>query len=108
MPKSFNIGIAYQSEKWILSTEYRIEKWKQSHLTPFPSLAFGTEFNGLKNMPLRAGLHFGGLSEFAISFGAGIHYKKFITDFGLIYQDAVLPFYARGMMIALSFSLSLE
>ena len=55
---------------------------------------------------LRCGISYGGASKIAPAIGFGIRKNKMALDIGFAYQRALLPYFARGATLALSYYFS--
>ncbi|RMD93947.1 MAG: hypothetical protein D6814_15045 [Calditrichaeota bacterium] len=68
-------------------------------------LAFGTEFKGIKFLPLRAGFAVGGNSQFMTGLGLGLKIGAFSMNWALQSYKSLLP--ASGSGIGLGFDMTI-
>lgn len=67
----------------------------------FARAGFGAEWRGLRVLPLRAGMSFGGRSGVAFGAGFGLHFGFWQTDFGIGWESGLFDG-AKGMRLGLS------
>jgi len=100
LPVVVRAGCAYQDGPVVLTVDY-VQGFEESAWTSAkPRLAFGTEWRGLKWLPLRMGVALGGKTGFGTSLGFGLHPGAFYLDFGIFNRGFILPKTSKGVALA--------
>jgi hypothetical protein len=102
LPTIFRAGFSYKLRKATLSLDWEQGFEKRAGSSKTPKISFGSEYHLLNWLPLRGGLTLGGKERFAFSWGSGLDLKPFFIDFGMSIQNAILPYYGKGLALAIS------
>jgi len=103
LPKSFDIGVAYRvNNTYLLTAEYGQGLSNSMAGTKKARLAFGLEYTGVKVLPLRTGVSFGGRFGTALAIGFGIDLRHWFLDVAYVGYRGITPRTAKGMTLSLT------
>jgi hypothetical protein len=103
LPKGFDIGVAYRTNKnFLLTAEYGQGLSNSMAGTKKARLAFGLEYTGIKVLPLRTGISFGGRFGTAFAIGFGIDLKHWFLDVAYVGYRGLTPSTSKGMTLAVT------
>jgi hypothetical protein len=108
LPTVLRLGCAYQEGPVLLTADY-IQGFKKGvWATTKPQFSFGTEWEGIKWLPLRAGVTLGGEIGLGTSFGFGLHPGGLVLDFGMLSRGFLLPTTSKGYVFGFEMGYGLD
>lgn len=108
IPVVLRLGAAYRENDFIITGDYVQGFRKSAWVTTTPRFSFGTEWQGVKWLPLRTGISMGGRIGFGTSFGFGIRAGGFKLDLGMMNRGFFWPSSSKGLLFALDIGLELQ
>lgn len=107
MPTSMHLGAAYREGDYLISMDY-IQGFRRGiYVSTAPNVAFGTEWVGVRWLPLRMGLSLGGKLGVATSCGFGLRLGAFSLDLGWMSRGFLFPNTSKGGVLGLETGLNL-
>lgn len=108
LPAVLRLGCAYQEGPVLLTADY-IQGFKKGvWATTKPQFSFGTEWKGIKWLPLRAGVTLGGEIGLGTSFGFGLCPGNFVLDFGMLSRGFLFPATSKGYVFGFEMGFGLD
>ena len=103
MPVVLDLAVAYQWKPNMMATA-EFEKGFSNNLGGSRSARFaiGFEYTGLKVLPIRTGLNFGGKSGNSFALGIGLNLKFWILDFAYLNHGGIFPGNSKGLTLAIT------
>jgi len=108
VPVVIRLGGAYREGDILLTADYCQGFQKGAWITTKPQFAFGTEWSGLKWLPLRMGFVIGGRVGFGTSFGFGFHPGGFSFDIAVMNRGFVFPNNSKGLILAVDLGIDIH
>jgi hypothetical protein len=101
LPMALRLGCAYEEGNYLVTADY-VQGFKNgAWISTKPRFSFGTEWNGLKILPLRAGIVLGGRVGFGTSFGFGIRPGGLFIDIAVLNRGFISSNSSKGLIVAL-------
>ena len=108
LPTVLRLGGSYQEGNVLLSFDY-IQGFKNGiNSSTKPRLAFGTEYQAVKWLPLRMGVIMGGRRGFGTSLGFGLRPGGFTLDFGILNRGFITSNSSKGWVFAIEMGVGLK
>lgn len=108
LPTVIRLGCAYQEGSVLLTADWTQGFEKGAWTSTTPQISVGTEWKGVRWLPLRAGIALGGKIGFGTSLGFGLHPGVFVLDFGVLSRGLIFPNISKGYIIGLEMGLELD
>jgi len=108
LPTILRLGCSYREGSVLLTADYRQGFHNTAFASSTPRFALGTEWKGLKWLPLRMGVVMGGRIGFGTSFGLGIRPGGFVFDIGVMNRGFVVPKNSKGLIVAVEIGMELH
>lgn len=108
LPTILRFGIAYREGPILLTADYCQGFKDGAWACTKPQFAVGTEWSGLKWLPLRLGVVMGGRIGFGTSFGFGFRPGGFVLDVGMMNRGFISPSNSKGLILALEIGIDLR
>jgi len=102
LPAELKLGAARNWRSFVLSVSYRQGFSAGLGVPRNPYFAFGTEWQGLRVLPLRLGVGIGGDHGAVFASGFGIRLGFFRMDYGIRFNGAFAPSKAKALVMGLS------
>jgi len=108
LPTVLRMGGSYREGDVIVSVDY-VQGFKNgANSSTKPQFAFGTEWRGVKWLPLRMGVVLGGRRGFGTSFGLGLRPGGFALDIGILNRGFITSNSSKGWIFALEMGVGLN
>jgi len=102
IPGVMRLGIARTWGAFVFSVDYHQGFSQRAGVSTRPYFALGCEWNGLRVLPLRVGVGFGGRHGSLLAMGFGIRLGFFHLDYGVSFPGALTPAKAKAVSMALA------
>ena len=106
MPPRLRLGVAKFWKRMILAFDYDQAFVNAPGVVTKAKFSWGLEYKGLKFLPLRTGMSFGGREGKASAVGLGLHLGPLGFDFGVSFPGSLLPKVSKGLTFALSLGIN--
>ncbi|HEX9934967.1 MAG TPA: DUF5723 family protein, partial [bacterium] len=101
LPLEMRAGAVYRDGDAAIAIDY-VQGFEDGPLTSTkPQMSLGTEWRGLRWLPLRMGVAMGGRIGFGTSIGLGLRLGSFRLDYGLLSRGFLFPKTSKGLVMAL-------
>ncbi|MBN1893661.1 conjugal transfer protein TraF [bacterium] len=101
LPVVLDIGACFREGKYLICGDYIQGFTNGFFSSTVPQISMGTEWQGIRWLPLRMGILFGGEIGYATSFGFGLHLGRLALDFGWMNRGFFLPGSSKGAVFGL-------
>lgn len=108
LPTVLRIGGSYQEGNVLLSLDYIQGFNNSTNSSAKPQLAFGTEYQAVKWLPLRMGVIMGGRRGLGTSLGFGLRPGGFALDFGILNRGFITSNSSKGWVFSLEMGVGLN
>ncbi len=98
LPAAMSFSAAYQMDnQWRFMATYRQGLSNRFSETTTPLLGVAAQYNPIPLLPLRMGMIFGGLDEFILTTGLGLHGENILFDISYAMRESVWPTASNGI-----------